>query len=110
MKKVLFFGSVLASFFIIYNLSTSIYTLLNKKELLLKAQNQLDRVKQENKDLEQQLKKVESNSYIEEVARTRLFLGRPDEKEIVLPLPTTSPKPEQKKNISSWRQWVELFR
>jgi len=87
----------------------SIYSLWNKKDLLLKAQSQLDRAKKENKDLKRQLEVVQNPFYIEEMARTRLFLAKPDEKEIILSLPTPSVPQEQKANIPNWRQWIDLF-
>lgn len=114
MKKIFFLLITVISFFVISNFLTSIYTLWHKKDLLIIANNQLQREEADNAKLKQQLAKVKGKDFIEEQARDRLFMVRPSESEIIIPasalhlLPSTK-SISQTYQKPNWQRWLGLF-
>lgn len=111
MRRIIFLLVFIGSIITIYNLSTSIYSLWKKQDLLSKAQTDLEEAQKENFKLRKQLEAVQSASYIEEQARTRLFLAKPHEQEIIISElnPKTEKSVAHTLEIPIWRQWWNLF-
>jgi len=111
MKKVVFFTTIIASLIIINNLIQSIYSLWHKKELLVTAQTQLEKEKERNRQLSQRFKVVQSQEFIEEEARNKLFLGRPGESQVIIPQSLASAAASRGKipQKPNWKLWWELF-
>lgn len=112
MKRIIFFASLIASIFIINNLVSSIYTLWNKQDLLVKAQKDLEKKKTENAELKKRVSKAQSQQFIEEEARNKLFLVKPGESRVMIPqelLGSESAKAKIEDTRSNWQKWWELF-
>lgn len=113
MKKIVFFIVLIASVFVINNLIRSIYTLWQKNDLIVDAQKELTRQKQENQSLKSEVSYAESKEFIEEVARNKLLMVKPGEQGVLIPqdlvqvIATSSAK--ENKNESNWRKWLKLF-
>lgn len=111
MKRVLFFITVIASFFIIQNLVQSIVSLWQKQDLLVKAQLDLASLKQEKNLLSGKLEHVTSEEFIEEEARNKLILAKEGEQYVVIPKKLVEkPKavPAEAKK-AYWQEWLSLF-
>ena len=113
MKKILFFVVLIASVFVIINLSRSIYTLWQKRDLIVDAERELVKQKQENQRVKSQLSYVESEEFIEEVARNKLLLVKPGEQGLLvaedLIKETSSPSANVRKEDPNWKKWLKLF-
>ena len=101
---------MIASILLIINLGRSIYDVSQREQVVHDARQQLAQTKQENDKLKKELEYVQSPGFIEQQARERLNLARPDETVVILPDITPPPEevPEPEKEI--WQQWLEVFR
>lgn len=112
-KKILFLTIIIASVLISNNLIHSIYTLWQKKDLMVQAQHELEEEKQKNRELKKQLSLVTDDSFVEQEARDKLFLAKPGEGVVVIPTGVLSAsasvtlKPVETK--PNWQQWWETF-
>ncbi len=110
MKKIPYFIVVLILLFIINNLAHSIIDIYQKQDVLTNAQKQLDREKTKNQKLKAELSYVQSQQFLEEEARNKLFLIKPGEQEILIPQTEEQKGSEApKKQIPNWQQWLNLF-
>ncbi len=115
MKKIIFFGVIIVSLFIINNMIHSIYSMWQKQDLLTKAQKELEREKNTNLKLKQQLVYIKTPQFVEEEARNKLFLVKPGEQVIVIPSgyikenASESSTLSSKEEKSNWEKWWELF-
>ena len=113
LKQLGFFAIIFVSVIIINNLSHSIYTLWQKKSLLLDARQELVIEQTHNQGLKKQLAIVNKPQFIEEQARDKLFLVRPGEGVIVIPSeylqasPSAVPKPPDTR--PNWQKWWDVF-
>jgi len=110
MKRIIFLILVIFLVGIIVNLSISIATLWSKKDLLTTAQARLDKEQKEHTRIQQELKRVNDSSFVEEEARDKLFLGKPGD--VIVLIPTASPSATQKESGDSksiWQQWLDVF-
>lgn len=113
MKKIAFVIIIIVVFIIISNSFSSIYTLLSKKNVIIKAQQELIKQQKENSILKRQLNQTQSSQFIEEEARNKLFLVKPGEQIILLPVPkpqNMSKAESTQKKESNWEQWLQVFR
>lgn len=109
-KKISFFFAVVLCLIVINNLARSIYDLWHKQDLVVKAQNNLDKEKKENLRLKSQLTYVASNQFIEEEARNKLFMVKPGESGVILPPDLGSGKPASSAHeLPIWQKWLNLF-
>lgn len=113
MKKILFFTVLLISLYIIKNLAESIYSLWQKQELLVSAQKELEREKQKHRELQTRVKIVESDDFLEEQARNKLFLVKEGEHEVIIPKSvleaSLGAKMASAAPLPTWKQWFALF-
>jgi cell division protein FtsB len=113
MKNILFISVLIASVFVINNLVRSIYNLSQKQDLVVEAKKELNKQEIENERLKSELAFVESEEFIEEAARNKLFLVKPGEKEVLIPQGLienmSSPSANLQKIESNWKKWWELF-
>ncbi len=113
-KKIVFFAFIIISFFIISELVSSIYNLWKKHDLAGSANSVLTREKKKNAQLRERLKIVTEPQFIEQEARNKLFLVKPDEK-IVVVAPTAYQKSSSdiKARVidirPNWKKWRDLF-
>lgn len=115
MKKILYLLIIIASIYIMNNLVRSIYSLWQKKDLITAAKMQLAQQQNENEKLQDQLKQVKRNDFIEEEARDKLFMVKDGEKVVILPhlqddqTGQGTPIQEEKPKTPVWQQWLALF-
>ncbi|OGH14739.1 MAG: hypothetical protein A2687_02705 [Candidatus Levybacteria bacterium RIFCSPHIGHO2_01_FULL_38_26] len=113
MKKILFFATVLISFFVINNLARSIYDIWQKRDLVVEAELELAKQKQENQSLQSELVYVESEEFVEETARNKLLLVKPGEQEVLIHQDLIKEVSSSSANIQkvdpSWKKWWKLF-
>ncbi len=112
MRRAIFLTIIVVSLFIIKNLVTSIYNLWQKQDLITQAQKEFEEAKKKNQELKTKLEIANSERFIEEQARNRLFLVKPNEQQIVIPphllKPSVTPKPTESPK-PNWQQWWDLF-
>lgn len=112
MKKFLFILFVIASLFIVNNLVRSIYTIWQKKDLVIEAEKELFFQKQENQRLKSQLSYSKTSEFVEKKARDELFMVKPGEEKVIGESVFEEGKKQQnEKKIEkpNWRKWLELF-
>lgn len=109
MKKISYLITVVVLLLIINGLAHSIYDLWTKRDLLTEAQKTLDEEKAKNQKLKAELSYVQTKEFLEEEARNKLFLVKPDEKIVVIP--TASPSASQKREDSrpNLQKWLSVF-
>lgn len=109
-KKVLFISSVVVCLIIIQNLVRNIYDLWNKQDLVIEAQTDLRKEKEENQKLKAKLLYVTSQEFIEKEARNKLLLVKSGESEIIVPKDLILKRAIKKEEIlPNWKQWINLF-
>lgn len=113
MKKIFLFLIIAVLLFAINNLARSIVTLWQKRELLTKADQELKKVKAENKRLKEQVKIVEGSQFVEQEARNKLLLGKPGEQIVIMPKNSQNEKQKKPstqpiKSTPNWQQWLNL--
>ncbi len=112
-KKIGFFVIMITSLVIIYNLSQSIYTLWQKKQLVVDARQEAERQKKKNQELKSKLREIDRPQFIEEEARNKLFLVKPGEQVVVLSekdlIATDSGKIKPKDTRPNWKRWWDMF-
>lgn len=111
MKKAAFILIVIVLLLIINGLVHSIYDLWNKKDLVASARRELAQEELKNKKLKADLSYVQTNQFIEQQARNKLFLVKPGEQQVLISQNlidnSKSQKPAQ--NIPNWQKWLNLF-
>lgn len=114
MKRFVFFTIIIVSLFVMQNMARSIYSLWQKRDLLVQRENELTKQKQEHARLIDVQRRVESEEFVEKEARNKLFLQKPGESRVVVDKKlidaVAGVKTEEKKdNRPNWQQWWELF-
>lgn len=112
-KKIAFFVIIIVSIFIINSLVHSIYTLWQKKHLVVDARLDAEREREKNQTLKNKLNIIENPQFVEEEARNKLFLVKPGEQIVVLSekdlKASDSAKPKPKDTRPNWKKWYDLF-
>lgn len=115
---ILHIGVVLFGLFLLFNFTYSIYSLWQKGDIVSEREQYLRSLEKEQEELKTQLSYTMRPDFIEEEARNKLNLVKPDETLIVLSerIATTSGQEQYKEEISSntvfqrvFHKWVELF-
>lgn len=114
MKRIVFFIALGILLIFIYNLSFSIYNLWQKRDVIARAQKELEKEKRENTELVKKYETARKPEFIEEEARNKLFLVKPGESEVILPelpskISSSSSKASSEKNMPNWKKWWSLF-
>ena len=112
-KRVVFFGFIIISLVVINNLIHSISDLMNKKDLIVKAKQELVHEKKENEALKKKLQIAKNPDFVEKEARDRLFLAKPGENVVVIPsgvlAASNSSKGSGVGKQTNWQKWWDLF-
>lgn len=112
MKRIIFFTIlVIATLSIVHSVS-AIYTLWQKRNLVAESRSELQKTQEKNKKLQQDLATVSTQSFIEEEARNKLFLLKPQEATVFIDKNLLSSKQAtliSKTTIPTWLQWWNLF-
>lgn len=109
-RRIVFIIVVVILIFIIQSLVRSIYDLWQKQDLLTLAQKTLEEEKLKNQKLKAGLSYVESQEFIEEKARNKLFLTKEKELEVIISQNLQKEKVKKEKvNVPNWEKWLRLF-
>ncbi|GDX62199.1 hypothetical protein LBMAG33_5090 [Candidatus Levyibacteriota bacterium] len=111
MRRIFFFAVIIISFFIIYNLLVTIYTLWQKEKIISQIHNDFNNEQKKNKELTNKLIEAESGIFLENQARNKLFLVKQGESQIILPLVIMA-SIRNDKNMEirpNWQKWLNLF-
>jgi cell division protein FtsB len=102
---------VIIGIVLLVNISRSIIDLSARSKLVSDAQERLREVQEKNARLREEYRRVQSDEYIEEVAREKLGLGK--EGEIIYVLPKTDklnlPQEQVATPAAIWKEWINLF-
>ncbi len=93
----------------INNLVHSIYDIWSKQDLLNQAQKELTKEENKNQKLKGELSYVQTQKFIEEEARNKLFLVKPGEQQVLIPNMASESSRTQEKQVPNWQQWLNLF-
>lgn len=112
-KKIAFFAIIIILLATINNLAHSLYTIWQKKDLLVQAQQNLATEKEENQKLKKDIAQVNKPQFIESEARDKLLLTKPGEGIVILPknqLTISTPStPHTLDTRPNWQKWWNLF-
>ncbi len=79
------------------------YTVTERKEAV-------EKVKKENETLQKQLESIQSNAYVEKIARDKLGMVKDGESIVLLPDEAKGgSKKEEREERTHWQQWWGLF-
>lgn len=111
MKKGILLIAIVFLLIGIGNMLFSIGSLWSKKDLLTQTQERLRKEQQEHVRLQRDEQTVTTNSFIEEQARDKLFLGKPGESIVLIPTasPSAGPVRNEPSSLPVWRTWWNLF-
>lgn len=112
MKRILFITTIVTLLIICTNLVKSIYDIYSKKDILLQIQKKLEKAQTDNIVLKHQLVVVQSQQFIEEQARDKLFMVKPGESTILLPQATPAGQSGigmPSSVIPNWKKWWNTF-
>ncbi|HYM65064.1 MAG TPA: septum formation initiator family protein [Candidatus Sulfotelmatobacter sp.] len=111
MKKAIFIFTVIVLGIIINNLLHSIYDLWHKQDLLTSAKKDLEQEKLKNSKLKAELSYVESQQFLDETARNKLFLAKPGEQQVLISkdLIKTASQASKNENLPNWQKWLQIF-
>lgn len=110
MKRIGIWFLLIASILLSVNLARSVYDLSKRESVLHEARDQLSQTKEKNEKLNSELEYVQSPAYIEQQARDKLNLAKPDETVLILPEVTPPPEEKEEVELPVWKQWMEVFR
>lgn len=113
LKKIAFFIMIVASVIIINNLARSIFYLWQKNHLVTDVRSEVEKEKKENDELRSKLAQIQKPEFVEQEARNKLFLAKPNEGIIVLSEKdreaTLSAKQKPPDLRPNWKKWWDLF-
>lgn len=109
MKKFLYIFAIIALLLLINSLARSIYDLWSKRDIVSEARRQLQDEKDKNQKLKGEFSYVQTREFIEEEARNKLFLVRPNEKIVIVPTASQSATGNKKPDLPNWQKWLNLF-
>ena len=76
--------------------------------MVSQARKNLEQEKTENQTLKKDLSRVETKEFVEEEARNKLFLAKPDEKIVIVPIASKSAEKKEPPK-PNWQKWLDLF-
>jgi cell division protein FtsB len=108
-KKVIFILILIVLLVVINNLVHSIYDIWSKQDLLNQAQKALTKEESKNQKLKAELSYVQTQKFIEEEARNKLFLVKPGEEQVLIPNKVLESQKKQEIQTPNWQKWLNLF-
>jgi cell division protein FtsB len=108
---------ILVGIFLIFSLSHDVQLLLSARDRFEREYDEVIKLEEEQQRLAQELLDVSSDEFVEEEARNKLLMSKPDEVVVLLPesrQATSSSEPvleiySGEKPIANWRKWLNLF-
>jgi cell division protein FtsB len=109
-KRIFYVALVIVLLVVINNLVHSIYDLWHKRDLLTIAEKRLELEKDKNRKLKAELSYVQSQQFIEEQARNKLFMSKPGEQDILIQKNLIQlQKQKEADKRPNWEKWLQLF-
>jgi len=88
----------------------NILSLQEKQSLLTHAETRIMQLEKEKKLLESQLQYVQSDDFVENEARNKLFMVKPGEQTVIIaPELLTHESSQTPPSLPIWKQWLRLF-
>lgn len=112
MKRIVFIIIIILASLSIVNSVESIYSLWKKQDVLIATRKELEKDKNKNQQLQNELKIVSNSQFVEEEARNKLFMNKPGENTVFIPgdlLATTSAQIQAPTPAPNWLLWWKLF-
>jgi cell division protein FtsB len=111
MKRLGFILLIIVLLLIINGLIHSIFDLWQKQDLLTTAQRELNAQQLKNTKLKTDLSYAQSQQFVDETARNKLFLAKPGEQQVFISsdLVNTDKQGQEVRNIPNWQKWLNLF-
>jgi cell division protein FtsL len=113
-KKISILLVIIFAIGLFYGLIQQIYNSAGAGNRLSQTQIEVDKLKEENTKLKNELNSLQNLSYIETIARDKLLLSRPNETVVIINpkrieeyLASQSAQP--KEVLPNWRGWLKLF-
>ena len=106
---------LLGGIYLIVILSRDLWQILSAKNRITDAEEQVEKLEEEQVKLEEQLKLVETDEFVEREARDKLLLAKEGEVVVLLPpgggIENVELKMEnqEEENLKNWKKWLELF-
>ncbi len=88
----------------------TIIGLWQRKDIVKVRESELSQVKEKNKELERELTDIQSDDYVERIARDKLGMLREGEAIVILPdRASGGGSTETNDNVPNWKKWWRLF-
>lgn len=112
-KRLINFVILIIGLGLIVNLSRDIWHLLKAGDQVKLAQQGLEEAEREHQELLEKKKYYQSEEFVEEEARNKLNMARPEEAVMILP-PNVGElvgrvEAKEPEVIPNWQQWFKLF-
>jgi len=112
-RRIIGFTILIIGISLIINLSRDILRLLKAGDQIKLAEQKVEKLKKEQKEILEKHQYYQSEEFIEEEARNKLGFSRPGETVVILP-PNVSQilgRKEEKpaEEIPNWKKWFKLF-
>jgi cell division protein FtsB len=105
-KPIIWFVSLL----LVVSLTRSVVSLLAKKDIVRTQKEELARLEEENKKLEDALSQAQTPEFVERTAREKLGLVKDGEVVVMLPQGAAGEDTQaQTESLPNWKQWWGLF-
>lgn len=110
-RNILLFLALAVALILAVNGTKRTLSLRGTSQKVVEAQENLERLKQENEDLRRELAYKKSERFAEEEIRNKLGLARPGEKVFIVPKESSlqSAVSSQKDEQPNWQKWRDLF-
>lgn len=110
MKKLIPIVIFIVLVFIMKNIIFSINGLIHNKDTVFRLEQQIKSKELENKFLNERLKFVKSDEFIEQEAREKLGLSREGEMVVLFPLKKAEESSlTNEKESHNWKLWIDLL-
>lgn len=84
-KKILKYLILILGIYFLVSTSRNLWRLWQARDLTTQAQQQVDQLQAENQQLQDRLKEVQTDEYVERQAREKLNLVKPGETIVIIP-------------------------
>ena len=113
-KKIVILVSIILVIIILFGLIRQISQALQAGGRLDRATSDLLELQEENKKLKHKLSKTEDQTFLEEQARNKLNLVRPNDTIVIIPegdikRVIEAGKPKKQVKLPNWQGWFKLF-
>ncbi len=114
MRKTIVYGILFFQIALIGSLIRGLQLSYKSRERLVEMKSTRDKLVSENEKLRSEIAYVESDYYVEKIAREELHLVRPGEKVVIIPETEMLNDEEQQSNnnqvdTANWQKWWELM-